>query len=416
MKHEIKIINKRNIVLSLFVLVVIGFIIINNINLNQKAIESSEIEVSEQKINTGKTISLSASDELNYESIPAYELIIEIIEAKHLDENKEFISDIYNGVKEQDNIWSEPISNNEYVRVFFETKLSSNNDITIYPRIVSGNPKIEIYEVDGIEKIAEFSSLNENQYNKVYLRNLTSVSQDIFDLRVIDGIIEFDHITDPVSNFSVDSYDGTRTEWANVGASPYLDVQDQPTNQVTASNRNLDHGDFNFSNLPAEASSINSVSFNIFADCGSEGMSVFLWDDGASGYVQHNLGACGSYSWNNFTATELTTVDEVNNAKFYVRTNGIGGWTGTASVDAANLTVDYNEQSDTCTAPGSGNWDITCSDNCTFNSDFSVPANITMVGLGIITLNANMTMSATSWQIYKDNGCTIIIVSGGSIR
>ena len=48
-----------------------------------------------------------------------YEVIIEISKAVHLDENKEFISDIYNEVYRLDNNWSEEIENNEYVRVTF---------------------------------------------------------------------------------------------------------------------------------------------------------------------------------------------------------------------------------------------------------------------------------------------------------
>ncbi len=143
-----------------------------------------------------------------------YELIIEITSAEHLDENKNFIQDITDIVKTQDNNWSPTINENEYVRVTFEKNLTSVNDITIYPRIISGNPRIEIYEVNGTEIIAEFTSINENDYNKVYLTNLISESQDTFDLRVVDGSLEFDYIVDPeffnaipIENCSAQSYD-----------------------------------------------------------------------------------------------------------------------------------------------------------------------------------------------------------------
>jgi len=125
-----------------------------------------------------------------------YELIIEISKAEHLDSEKQFISDIYEQVKSLDGIWSEPINNNEYVRVTFEIPLDNTRDITIYPRVVSGNPKIEVYEINGSEVIAEFTSINSNEYNKVYLTNLVG-EQDVFDLRVVDGSIEIDHIIDP---------------------------------------------------------------------------------------------------------------------------------------------------------------------------------------------------------------------------
>ncbi|MCK4552814.1 hypothetical protein KAT80_01275 [Candidatus Pacearchaeota archaeon] len=126
-----------------------------------------------------------------------FEIIIEITKAEHLDENREFISDIYEDVYQLDDVWSETIPDTHYIRVVFEQPLDSSKDITIYPRIINGTPKIEVYEIGGTEKIAEFTSLNSNEYNKVYLTNLQG-TQDTFDLRILDGEIEFDHIIDPV--------------------------------------------------------------------------------------------------------------------------------------------------------------------------------------------------------------------------
>jgi len=71
---------------------------------------------------------------------------------------------------------------------------------------------------------------------------------------------------------------------------------------------------------------------------------------------------------------------------------------------------------DTCTAPGSGNWAITCSDNCAWSTDFSVPANISITGSGSLTLNAKMTFDEAHWEIYKEDGCELVINPGGSIR
>ena len=124
--------------------------------------------------------------------------IIVITKAEHLNENKEFVSDIYEQVKTLDGVWSETIPDTHYIKVTFEKNLTSENDVTLYPRIVSGNPRIEVYEVNGTEIIAEFDSLNSNEYNKVFLTNLPeNHSQDTFDLRIIDGSIEIDHIIDP---------------------------------------------------------------------------------------------------------------------------------------------------------------------------------------------------------------------------
>src|SRR3989339_1454229 len=87
-----------------------------------------------------------------------YEIIL-ITKAQHLDSNRNFISDIYDEVKTLDNNWSEQINDSEYVRVTFEKNLTNVNDITIYPRTTNGTPKIEVYEFNKSELIAEFNSI-----------------------------------------------------------------------------------------------------------------------------------------------------------------------------------------------------------------------------------------------------------------
>ena len=60
--------------------------------------------------------------------------IIYITRAEHLDENRTFIEDVYDLVKARDDVWTEPIPNEHYARVAFETNLSKDRDITIYAR------------------------------------------------------------------------------------------------------------------------------------------------------------------------------------------------------------------------------------------------------------------------------------------
>ncbi len=124
--------------------------------------------------------------------------IILITKAEHLDENYTVLSDIYEQVKDLDGIWSETIPGGHYVRATFEHKLDSSRDITLYPRVVNGTPRIEVYEVNQSILIAEFTSLNSEEYNTVYLDGLQG-EQDTFDLRVLDGSLEFDHIIDPAT-------------------------------------------------------------------------------------------------------------------------------------------------------------------------------------------------------------------------
>ncbi|MFH1770127.1 MAG: hypothetical protein ABH828_01070, partial [archaeon] len=152
-----------------------------------------------------------------------FQVIIEITSAEHLDSNREFISDIYNETYQQDDIWSETIPANDYVRVTFESLLDSSRDITIVPRIVSGNPTVEVYEINGTTLIAEFTNITENEYNKKYLTELQG-EQDTFDLLILDGDIQFDLIIDPDQ---IDYTDFWTTAanwegWTDGGAACYL--------------------------------------------------------------------------------------------------------------------------------------------------------------------------------------------------
>ncbi len=124
-----------------------------------------------------------------------YEIIV-VTRAEHLDGNRAFISDVYDEVKEQDDIWSEEIPDMHYVRVTFEKNLTSENDITIFPKIGSGNPRIEVYEKNSDVLIAEFVDMVDNEYNQVLLTNLQN-EQDTFDLKIVGGSVFFDYIVDP---------------------------------------------------------------------------------------------------------------------------------------------------------------------------------------------------------------------------
>ena len=126
------------------------------------------------------SFTLSAED-------PAFGELIRVIFAYHLNSTRDVISDIYNEVKFLDGVLSEEIPDGDYVRVTFEKDLNSNKDITLYPRIISGTPTIEVYEINQGTLLAEFNPLENETYNKIYLRNLTG-GQDTFDLKVTGGL------------------------------------------------------------------------------------------------------------------------------------------------------------------------------------------------------------------------------------
>ncbi|MFH1642459.1 MAG: LamG-like jellyroll fold domain-containing protein, partial [Nanoarchaeota archaeon] len=130
-----------------------------------------------------------------------YELVIEITKAEHLDENKAFISDIYDYVKVKDGNWSEVINDSEYVRVTFELPLDNTRDITIYARSAGQTSSIEIYEIDGNEAVAVIYDISSEGWYKTYLTGLNG-TQDIFDLKVI-GSVEIDYIVDPAVSYNI---------------------------------------------------------------------------------------------------------------------------------------------------------------------------------------------------------------------
>ncbi len=134
-------------------------------------------------------------------SSQSYELVIEITKAEHLDENRVFISDIYDEVKAKDDIWSEPIKEGEYVRIVFEKNLTSEGDITLYAR-ADQSSSIEVYEKDEDELIATFDNINDEAWYKVYLADLMG-TQDVFDLKIIGDSIEVDYIVDPASAYNL---------------------------------------------------------------------------------------------------------------------------------------------------------------------------------------------------------------------
>lgn len=155
---------------------------------------------------------------------------INISDAVHLDENKNFISNIFDEVKDFDNVWSEPIYHGEYVRVAFKENLTNEKDITVYVRNnESTSTTIEVYYYNSSTKITEFQNIDMTGEYKVYLSNMVG-GHSVFDLKVVNNesnssaYLEFDYIVDPtVVNFEDwESYgDGDTTfvnsNWSNVG-------------------------------------------------------------------------------------------------------------------------------------------------------------------------------------------------------
>src|SRR3989338_4326921 len=94
-----------------------------------------------------------------------YDIIL-ITEAEHLDENRTFVEDVYDYVKARDNNFT-LIPANHYLRVKFETNLTSGRDITIYARSNYPNASVLVYEKDRNDSIADFGTITDDKRYKV---------------------------------------------------------------------------------------------------------------------------------------------------------------------------------------------------------------------------------------------------------
>ena len=110
---------------------------------------------------------------------------INITAAEHLDENYTFISDIFEEVEHQDDIWAEPIYANEYIRATFETNMTDGNVINLYVRNnESSNTIIEIYEKDGSTIVGSTPITTTKQYD-IALNNMEGYNT-IFDIKIVN--------------------------------------------------------------------------------------------------------------------------------------------------------------------------------------------------------------------------------------
>jgi len=164
-------------------------------------INNSRLEVSIDKYDTNNN---SLIDYIEW-IVPSlsnqtYELIIEITKAEHLDENRNYVEDVYNLVKARDNNWTDLIPLSHYVRVAFKYPLNKDRDITIYARSNYTNVSINVFEYNKSDLIASFENIQEDKEYKIFLTGMPeNHSQDVFDLLIIgtEGGIEFDYIVDP---------------------------------------------------------------------------------------------------------------------------------------------------------------------------------------------------------------------------
>lgn len=128
---------------------------------------------------------------------PTWEPVL-LQDAHHLDSNKKFIQNIYDNVSiEEDNL-SSVIPDGEYVKAWFEKNISFPNEIIIFAKTSDAGVYLEIYDENDVFIKSVDGFQNEFGETKIELSNL-SFEEDVFYLKIMNGSIEFDYITDPIS-------------------------------------------------------------------------------------------------------------------------------------------------------------------------------------------------------------------------
>jgi len=127
--------------------------------------------------------------------------------ATHLDTDYSVISDIYDYVKTKDNNWSEPIYENQFVRVKFEQNLSNGSWVDLYVRDANATGSYLTIYPEGNTNVT-FGSANVYSncgntpcWQYIELANI-STPTDVFDMKILNdninivGFLEFDYIHD----------------------------------------------------------------------------------------------------------------------------------------------------------------------------------------------------------------------------
>ncbi len=239
--------------------------------------------------------------------------IILIVKAEHLDENRTFISDIYESVRELDGNWSEEIIDGHYVRATFERNLTNENDITVYARGINGTGRIEVYEFNDTRLIETFPAIENESYYKIYLTNLSNssnYSQGIFDLKILNASIEFDLIIDPTL---------------------ILNVSDATNSNVTVEAGNFSHLSIGDNTLGF----INNTNLIVYFPFDTNTTTTTAFDysgnnlDGviSSGVFYNASGAIGSaYSFNGTSSSILLPQSALWNSSTNITNFTLSGW------------------------------------------------------------------------------------------
>ena len=247
--------------------------------------------------------------------------LIVITKAEHLNENREFLADIYNEVYKKDDIWSEPIYHHEYVRVTFEGNLTKYNDITLYVRNPQGlDTIVEVYYYDSDEKITEFTIIGEEDFYKVYLTEMIGEHRT-FDFRIKNldnensAYLEFDYIVDPTGWVSPTGNADPSGQWTTETS-----AYDDNTGSYASHTGSAGWGGFLELTL---SSSIYSDRVRVFSDFGYgvvDRVDVDIYN--STSWIDKFNGTISDAAWTELAFSAETNVTKARFRYHYL----VGGW------------------------------------------------------------------------------------------
>jgi len=153
----------------------------------------------------------------------------------------------------------------------------------------------------------------------------------------------------PVDAAAVDEWlyvhtdDNTGTAWNEVGTTPFVDAQDEPTNYGWIDSSNKNWGNFEVDDTTGTGT-VNSVNLTVYVDSGSERINFWVYDLSATVFVEVGFDA-GSAGYHYVTIdliSWITTVAEIDAIEIYFRSKNQGGWGGQVEADYAAIGVNVD--------------------------------------------------------------------------
>ncbi|MCK4650065.1 hypothetical protein KAT36_02430 [Candidatus Pacearchaeota archaeon] len=264
---------------------------------------------------------------------PAFREEINITNAVHLDENRSFVSNIFDEVRYQDGLWSEAVYHDEYVRATFEENLTNGNVVNLYVRNGTSDMFVEIYEKDGVILLGSIFVDGENQYD-LRLQNMSGYN-DVFDIRIVNGendsnaSLEFDYIHDAGSlasfdgNFFEDFESGSLATngWATSGGASsnwIVSIEDAYNGTYHAEAENTDSNSTLLTNISTE--DYGNISFSFWYDTDNFEAGDYLFADWYNGTDWINVLTVDGTNTGAYTLSNNTlTSDANNNPNFAIR-------------------------------------------------------------------------------------------------